>query len=89
MKQGGRRVADRHDRAVDPRAPVVDGSGRPCRAQPLCRTGDTAELVTGPPGGPLQRSDRMPKRAEVLDVGGREVRVSNPEKVYFPQPGLT
>jgi bifunctional non-homologous end joining protein LigD len=25
----------------------------------------------------------------VIDVGGREVRLSNPQKVYFPQPGWT
>ncbi|MDL5156583.1 non-homologous end-joining DNA ligase [Actinomycetospora termitidis] len=24
-----------------------------------------------------------------LEVGGREVRVSNPDKVYFPEPGIT
>ena len=28
-------------------------------------------------------------KAELLDVGGREVRVSNPEKVYFPEAGIT
>ena len=27
--------------------------------------------------------------AETLDVGGREVRVSNPDKVYFPEAGIT
>lgn len=25
----------------------------------------------------------------VLDVGGREVAISNPSKVYFPQAGIT
>ena len=28
-------------------------------------------------------------KAEILDVGGREVRISNPEKVYFPAAGIT
>ncbi|MBT2499045.1 non-homologous end-joining DNA ligase [Agromyces sp. ISL-38] len=27
--------------------------------------------------------------AEVLEIGGREVRVSSPEKIVFPEPGLT
>ena len=27
--------------------------------------------------------------AETLDVGGREVRISNPGKVYFPEAGIT
>ena len=27
--------------------------------------------------------------AETLDVDGREVRVSNPDKVYFPEAGIT
>ncbi len=27
--------------------------------------------------------------ARVLEVGGREVRVSNPDKVYFPAAGIT
>jgi bifunctional non-homologous end joining protein LigD len=29
------------------------------------------------------------RAAEVLDVGGREVTISNPQKVLFPQPGYT
>ncbi len=28
-------------------------------------------------------------KAEVIEVDGREVRVSNPDKVYFPQPSVT
>ena len=28
-------------------------------------------------------------KEELLDVGGREVRVSNPDKVYFPAAGIT
>jgi DNA ligase D-like protein (predicted polymerase) len=31
----------------------------------------------------------MPERKEVLDVAGREVAVSNPDKVFFPALGLT
>ena len=31
----------------------------------------------------------MATRKEVLEVGGREVTVSNPDKVYFPVPGYT
>jgi len=27
--------------------------------------------------------------AEVLEIDGREVRVSSPGKVVFPEPGLT
>jgi bifunctional non-homologous end joining protein LigD len=30
-----------------------------------------------------------PAKAEVLEVAGREIRVSNPSKPYFPQAGLT
>jgi DNA ligase D-like protein (predicted polymerase) len=31
----------------------------------------------------------MPTRKELLDIGGREVAVSNPDKVYFPKTGYT
>ena len=31
----------------------------------------------------------MATRKEVLEIGGREVSVSNPDKVYFPEPGYT
>jgi bifunctional non-homologous end joining protein LigD len=31
----------------------------------------------------------MPQRKEILDVAGREVAISNPEKVFFPEIGLT
>ncbi len=31
----------------------------------------------------------MPPRKEVLEVAGREVTISNPDKVYFPQAGVT
>jgi DNA ligase D-like protein (predicted polymerase) len=31
----------------------------------------------------------MPTRKEVLQIAGREVSVSNPDKVYFPQTGYT
>ena len=31
----------------------------------------------------------MPERKELLDVAGREVAVSNPDKVFFPTLGLT
>jgi len=31
----------------------------------------------------------MPERKELLDVAGREVAVSNPDKVFFPALGLT
>src|ERR687888_29249 len=31
----------------------------------------------------------MPTRKEVIDVGGREVTISNPDKVYFPEAGHT
>src|SRR6476620_2374646 len=31
----------------------------------------------------------MPSRKEVLEIGGREVQVSNPDKVYFPDAGHT
>ncbi len=31
----------------------------------------------------------MPARKELLDVAGREVAVSNPEKIFFPALGLT
>src|SRR6185503_8538300 len=31
----------------------------------------------------------MPTRKEILEIGGREVSVSNPDKVYFPDAGVT
>jgi len=31
----------------------------------------------------------MPERSEVIDVGGREVTISNPDKVFFPRTGHT
>jgi bifunctional non-homologous end joining protein LigD len=31
----------------------------------------------------------MPTRKETLEIGGREVTVSNPDKVYFPETGYT
>ena len=31
----------------------------------------------------------MAPRKEILEVGGREVTISNPDKVYFPQAGYT
>src|SRR6266508_4547234 len=31
----------------------------------------------------------MPKEREVLTIGGREVSISNPSKVYFPATGHT
>ena len=31
----------------------------------------------------------MPTPAETIEVEGREIRVTNPGKVYFPQPGVT
>src|SRR5690349_19855024 len=31
----------------------------------------------------------MPTRKEVLEIGGREVSISNPDKVYFPETGYT
>ena len=31
----------------------------------------------------------MPARKEILEIGGREVAISNPDKVYFPRAGHT
>src|SRR3954449_12075841 len=31
----------------------------------------------------------MPTRKETLEIGGREVSISNPDKIYFPEPGYT
>src|SRR5690348_4554688 len=31
----------------------------------------------------------MPTRKEVLEIGGRDVSISNPDKVYFPETGYT
>jgi DNA ligase D-like protein (predicted polymerase) len=31
----------------------------------------------------------MPSRKEVLEIGGREVTITNPDKVYFPDAGYT
>jgi bifunctional non-homologous end joining protein LigD len=31
----------------------------------------------------------MPARKEILQIGGREVAISNPDKVYFPRAGYT
>jgi DNA ligase D-like protein (predicted polymerase) len=32
---------------------------------------------------------RMPTPKEILEIGGREVSISNPQKVYFPDAGYT
>ena len=32
---------------------------------------------------------RVPARKELLQIEGREVSISNPDKVFFPQPGYT
>src|SRR6266851_2349692 len=31
----------------------------------------------------------MPRKPEMLGVGGREVAITNPDKVFFPQTGYT
>ena len=31
----------------------------------------------------------MPTRSEVVDVAGRQVTITNPDKIYFPGPGYT
>ena len=31
----------------------------------------------------------MASRKEILEIGGREVSISNPDKVYFPETGYT
>jgi DNA ligase D-like protein (predicted polymerase) len=31
----------------------------------------------------------MPTRQEVLEIAGREISISNPDKIFFPQSGLT
>jgi DNA primase len=31
----------------------------------------------------------VPARKELLEVAGREVTVSNPDKIFFPELGLT
>src|SRR6478752_2401396 len=31
----------------------------------------------------------MATRKEILEIGGREVSISNPDKIYFPEPGYT
>ena len=31
----------------------------------------------------------MPTRKEVLEIDGREVTITNPDKVYFPDAGYT
>jgi DNA ligase D-like protein (predicted polymerase) len=31
----------------------------------------------------------MPTRSEVVDIAGRQVAISNPDKIYFPGPGYT
>src|SRR5213595_401009 len=32
---------------------------------------------------------RVPARKELLQIEGREIAISNPDKVFFPQPGYT
>ena len=31
----------------------------------------------------------MPTPKEILEIGGREISISNPQKVYFPDTGYT
>src|SRR6266480_834056 len=37
----------------------------------------------------LYRGGVMPGRKEMLEIAGREVAISNPEKIFFPELGLT
>lgn len=45
--------------------------------------------VGGSPGAGLPYADAMPAPAVELDVRGRTVRITSPDKVYFPDVGLT
>ncbi len=53
--------------------------------------------TTGAPGRPLSRRSarlrgivpRMAPRKEVVSVAGRDVTITNPDKLYFPQAGHT
>jgi DNA ligase D len=46
-------------------------------------------MRTGPRRGLNGQSFRDPVEGEVVRVGSREVKFSNPDKVFFPEPGLT
>ena len=39
--------------------------------------------------GPRGYGDTMPDRKEIIEVAGRTVTISNPDKVYFPRTGHT
>src|SRR6266446_6757662 len=42
-----------------------------------------------PPGAVIYHVACVPARKELLQVAGREVAISNPDKVYFPRAGYT
>jgi len=31
----------------------------------------------------------MPTRSEIVEAAGRQVAITNPDKIYFPGPGYT
>ncbi len=71
------------DREVNDGA-LVDVHAVPTRTSPVSRIGVArmphcaAAIVSG-----------MPPKKELLEVAGREVAISNPEKVFFPRTGHT
>ena len=42
-----------------------------------------------PAGTLVPYRSAMPNRQEVIEVAGREVTITNPDKVFFPKPGYT
>src|SRR5207245_9991184 len=44
--------------------------------------------ASGTPAGPGYRG-RMPDRKEIIPAAGRDVVISNPDKVFFPRKGTT
>src|SRR5205814_5320853 len=45
--------------------------------------------VTCPISSHVRMLKSVPARKELLQVEGREIAISNPEKIFFPQRGIT
>src|SRR5690348_13117037 len=74
-----------------PRSTVTPGTSRALHAVPgpagATRVASRIRPAQAAAGRDVARVDLVATPAIVLDVDGREVRVTNPDKVYFPGLG--
>src|SRR6186997_3503681 len=67
--------------------PSNPGSGRHPHDE---RAHPESTAIIGPPGSSVEGyRDAVAKEQLVLEIAGREVTVTNPSKVYFPDAGYT